>query len=162
MTGLKANEAVWDTLPYAQDQHYHKRSVIFSQLCGFAQRLASEPVKQDIRQGTWYLTEENERRTRQSRFNAPSANYSVVKNVLVDVSVSARVSGVGYKFGGLIWAAIGGRGGWAGESVRRCFKTYVEQKQQACRTYYAASAIVSQLSNLMKSFCNKKYPPFGI
>jgi|GEM_PF-2969262 len=132
LTGLKANEAVWDTLPHAQDPNYHKRGIISSQLCGFAQRLASEPVKQDIRQGTWYLTEENERRTRQSRFNTCDTNYSVVKNSLVDVSVSSVVDGVGYKFAGWCWRSGGG-----GRCVEDCglrFKTYVEQKQQAFRT----------------------------
>lgn len=100
LSGLKANEAVWDTLSHAQDQQYHKRTVIFSQLVGWAQRNAAEPIRQDIRQGTWYLIQENERRTRQSRFNTLDSNYSVVKNSLVDVSISGVVDGVGYKFGG--------------------------------------------------------------
>ena len=137
LTVLKANEAVWDTLPRAQDPNYHKCSVIFSQLCGFAQRLASEPVKQDIRQGTWYVTQENERRTRQSRFNTLDYSYNFVKNLRVDVSVSSVAGGVGYKFaaasakpyGAAMRLVTAGAGAWP-----HCdFKTYVEQKQQACR-----------------------------
>lgn len=121
LAGLNANLAVWDTLPDAQDQNYHKRIIIFSQLCGWAQRLAAEPVKQDIRQGTWYLIEENEPRARQSRFNDIDSNYQVTKNSFADVSLigSSVVGGLGYKFAGgecLVgpgwWAAdvLGGRG----------------------------------------------------
>jgi hypothetical protein len=112
LSGLKANDAVWDTLPHAQDQQYHKRTVIFSQLVGWAQRNAAEPIRQDIRQGTWYLTEENQRRSRQSSFNALDSNYSVVKNSLVDVSISGVVDGIGYKFGGVAVGAGPWRCAW--------------------------------------------------
>ena len=57
--GLKINERVWDEIRagnYIADPYYKKRAVIFSQLVGWAQRNAAEPVKQDIRQGTSYLT----------------------------------------------------------------------------------------------------------
>ena len=101
LTALKANDAACNTRPNIHNykDYYKRRNVIFSQLCGFAQRLASEPVKQDIRQGACYLIEENERRTRQSRFNTLDNNYDVVKNSLVDVSVSSVIDGLGYKFG---------------------------------------------------------------
>ncbi|OGT46189.1 MAG: hypothetical protein A3E82_04210 [Gammaproteobacteria bacterium RIFCSPHIGHO2_12_FULL_38_11] len=161
LTGLKANADVWFALPDRQDPNNDKRSVIFSQLCGFAQRLASEPVKQDIRQGTCYLTGEDEagdyhltgknaiRRTRQSGFNTTGPNFSHVENSLVDVSVSSLVDGIGYKFGGSTSqperCSYWGCGLWE-------FKIYVEQKQQAFRTYYAAGAVDSQLPSSMKSF----------
>ncbi len=108
LAGLRSNEVVWRILPDTQDPNCHKRCVISSQLCGFAQRLAPEPVKQDIRQGAWYLTEENERRTRQSRFNKVDSNYKVVKNELDDVSISfLAVNGVGYKFAAGGWCCAG-------------------------------------------------------
>jgi len=95
-TGLNANRDYRVT----QGPDFDKHRIIFSQLCGFAQRLASEPVKQDIRQGTGYLRHENERRTRQSCFNRFDFNIMsyVAKNSLVDVSISSIVDGVGYKF----------------------------------------------------------------
>jgi hypothetical protein len=152
LSGLQSNVTIWDTLPYAADTNYHKRIVIFSQLVGWAQRNAAEPVRQDIRQGTWDLTRENERRTRQSRFNTFDSNYSVVKNSLVDVSISGVVDGVGYKFAAGYrarscpgWLASDLHGDIRMALAHSVFKTYVEQKQQAYRTYYAASAFNSQL-----------------
>lgn len=57
MDGLKSNLAVWKTLPVLQDPKHYKRIAIFSQLCGWAQRNAAEPVKQDIRQGIQFLVQ---------------------------------------------------------------------------------------------------------
>lgn len=101
LTGSRRNEKTWDAVDAGRitDPDYKKRSIIFSQLIGWAQRNAHEPVKQDMRQGTWYLIEENEPRTRQSRFNE-YRNGIVRRNSLVDVSLvdSHVVDGVGYKF----------------------------------------------------------------
>ena len=110
--GLKINEETWDTLPHAADPEYKKRTVIFSQLAGWAQRKAAEPVKQDIRQGTWYLTEKNEPHTRPACFNDLDRNYNIVRNSLVDVSIvnASPVHGLGFKF-----AIVGA---WAHETKR--------------------------------------------
>lgn len=103
LAGLKINGTTWDTLPHAQDPQYKKRSIIFSQLVGRAQGTAAEPVKQDIRQGTYYLIEENEpRSSRSARFNTWDHTASkIVCNSLVDDSLinSSSFDGLGYKFG---------------------------------------------------------------
>lgn len=146
LRGLKENEHVWDEVVagrISDPNNYAKRAVIFSQLVGWAQRKAAEPVKQDIRQGTWYLTQENERRSRQSRFNTwNNTTLSIDRNFFIDVSVSSPgiVGGVGYKFASGAGRAAG-RGGTGGAAAGRgdLFKTYVRQKQQAFRTCYAAA-----------------------
>ena len=99
LTGLKHNRTTWDTLKHASDPEYKMRSVIFSQLVGWAQRKAAEPVKQDIRQGTYYLTEKKESRTRQSRFNQYDyCENKVVCDSCIDVSLidSSSIDGIGY------------------------------------------------------------------
>lgn len=110
--------------------------IIFSQLMGFAERCASEPVKQDIRQGAWYLIQKNEQRSRPICFNTVNADHNIVRNSLVDISVvnSAVVDGLGYKFAADPTAA--------GQcpSIRLpglIFATYVDQKQQAFKSCYA-------------------------
>ena len=144
LVGLQSNETTWDTLPHAADTNYHKRTVIFSQLVGWAQRNAPEPVRQDIRQGTWYLTQENERRTRQSRFNALDSNYSVVRNSLVDVSISGAVDGVGYKFAGAA-SALGGRcepwavGSFGFQNLCRTKTTNLQNLLRGARNQLAAA-----------------------
>lgn len=71
LQNLRCNEQAWDAITEGRhaDPDYKKRSVIFSQLVGWAQRNAAEPVKQDIRQGTYYLAEKGEPCCRPSRFN---------------------------------------------------------------------------------------------
>jgi len=86
LAGLKSNDTARDTLTIATDPGYKKRSIIFSQLAGWAQRNANEPVRQDMRQGTWYLTEKNRHRARQSRFNE-YLNGNIVRNFVVDVAL---------------------------------------------------------------------------
>jgi len=141
LAGLRSNEAVWDTLPHAADPNYHKRSVIFSQLVGWAQRNAAEPVRQDIRQGTWYLTEQNEPRTRQSCFNDLDNNYRVVQSSLVDICLadSSSIDGVGYKF-----ARGGGRSGefrvGARADAPRFFQNLCRAKTSSLEKTYAAHA----------------------
>ena len=120
LAGLKVNETAWNDFEKGcfTDPGYKKLSVIFSDLVGKAQRKASEPVKQDIRQGTDYLTEENELRSRPSRFNVwDNATSKIVRNSLVDVSLidSSSFDGLGYKF------AVGPAAivpGWARTRVR--------------------------------------------
>ncbi len=58
-------------------------------------------------------------------------------------------SGLGYNFGAILDGCRGG-GWWRAFGSPAVFKTYVEQKQQAFRTYYATSAIDSQLHNSIK------------
>ena len=103
-------------------------------MVGEAQRKASEPVKQDIRQGTYYLTktnyltETNEPRSRPSRFNVwDNATVKIARSSLVDVSLidSSSFDGLGYKFG--VGAAIVARP--HNKASEHIFKTYVEQKQ---------------------------------
>ena len=109
LEGLKVNETAWNDFEAGcfTDPRYKKVSVIFSGLVGEAQRNASEPVKQDIRQGTYYLTktnyltETNEPRSRPSRFNAwDNATLKIARSSLVDVSLidSSSFDGLGYKF----------------------------------------------------------------
>lgn len=76
--------------------------VIFCYLVGGAQRKAPEPFKQDIRQGTLYLTQldltqQVESRARPSRFST----YGDKRNSLVDISLidASSLDGLGYKFG---------------------------------------------------------------
>jgi hypothetical protein len=111
LAGLKHNEQTWDEVDAGRivDQNYRKVSAIFSHLVGKAQREAYENVRQDIRQGTWYLTEQNETRTRQSRFNDFDPNYNVVRNSLVDISLadSSSIDGIGYRFAAWRAAARG-------------------------------------------------------
>ena len=77
LKGLKHNDDAWGTtLSHHQDPNFHKRMVIFSQLVGWAQRNSAESMKQDIRQGTWYLTEKNERRNRPVRFNEADSSFT--------------------------------------------------------------------------------------
>ena len=129
LAGLKSNDTAWDTLTTATDPGYKKRSIIFSQLAGWAQRNADEAVRQDMRQGTYYLTEKNEPRSRQSRFNE-YRNSDIVQNSLVDVSLvgSLVVGGLGYKFASDVW-----RGGLAGcgaraRGARRVFTKLMSSK----------------------------------
>ena len=139
LAGLKINDAVWDDYYKGRftDPECEKLSVIFSQLVGWAQRNAAEPVRQDIRQGTYYLTEEKKPRTRQSRYN--SFNYykdESVRDSDIDVSLvdSSSVDGIGYKI------ACNWRWGDVPVWSARCdspafFKTYGEQKQRTWKTY---------------------------
>jgi len=106
LRGLEQNDRVWDGANAGRvrdPNNYAKRAVIFSQLVGWAQRKAAEPVKQDMRQGTLHLTEGNESRTRQSRFNIWNRTTSSDdRNSFADVSISSPglIDGVGYKFAG--------------------------------------------------------------
>ncbi|MCX7120916.1 MAG: hypothetical protein NTZ67_03975 [Gammaproteobacteria bacterium] len=147
LTGQKHNEKTWDEVDAMSitDPGYKKRIVIFSQLVGWSQRNAAEPVKQDIRQGTYYLTEEKEPRSRPSRFNDWNSTQGVVRNSVVDEAIldSSVIDGIGYKFGaasllhaGSVASAGGAgtvRGGWS----RLLFKIYVEQKRHTWKTYCA-------------------------
>lgn len=131
LTGLKINEAAWNDY-YANrftDPGYKKLSVIFSQLAGRLQEKAAEPVKQDIRQGTYYLIEKNEPRARPSRFNTWDAGMSTAAGLAseVDVSLVSAVSfdGLGYKFACAEWGEgrsgiCGGGGRWLWPEGRRC------------------------------------------
>lgn len=96
------NDHIWDEVRVNSlaDPNYEKRSIICSQVYGFAQVTAEEPVRQDLRQGAFYLvsdyfTEENPQpRRRPSDFNyLPRKEYR-------DDSLDDRlsVSGWGYKF----------------------------------------------------------------
>ena len=71
LTGLTHNDKTWNEFDagHIVDPDYKKRIVIFSQLVGWSQQNAAEPIRQDIRQGTYYLTEEKEPRSRPARFN---------------------------------------------------------------------------------------------
>lgn len=97
LAGLKSYEKTWDTLPAAADPDVKKRSLIFCQLAGWAQRNAAEPVRQDIRQGICHLIAKKELRSRPQRFN--DLNNS---NSKVDVSLVGGLHIIddwGYKFG---------------------------------------------------------------
>jgi hypothetical protein len=97
---LTVNERVRNMLRHTRDQDYKKRDVICVNLPGYALRKASEPTKQDIRQGIWYLTKKNEQRARPPCFNGLEDGNSVVRNVVEDVSLidPSCIDGVGYKF----------------------------------------------------------------
>ena len=107
LVGLKSNETTWDTLPHASDPEYKMRSVISSQLVGWAQRNAAETCRQDIRQGAYYLTEEKEPRSRPSRFNDWNSTQGFVRNSVVDAVIfdSSVIDGIGYKFAS--WPGVG-------------------------------------------------------
>jgi hypothetical protein len=141
LAGLKSHEAVWDTLPHGQDPNHNKRSIIFSQLCGWAQRNAAEPVKQDIRQGTYYLAKETERRSRQSRFNDSRNRNSVVD---VSLSDSSIVDGSGYKFAADA-ASLPAYREWAGRGIFGGG----EAVQNLCR------AKTSSFQNLLRGECSR-------
>lgn len=98
LSGFRNNETIWETLRVDGDPDFYKRITILSQLAGWTQRHASEPVRQDIRQSIFYLTQ-NESRTRQSRFNVVDANWCIIRNAVVDISLvdSTVVDGLGYK-----------------------------------------------------------------
>ena len=109
LAGFKSNERTCNTLPRAADPEYKKRIVIFSQLVGWTQRNASEPVRQDIRQGTIHLKEKTEPRLRPSCFNTWDDVDSITHNSLVDCSFFdfSVVDGIGYKFAATCLAALG-------------------------------------------------------
>ncbi len=143
LAGLKINGTAWNDFCTGRfaDSEYKKLSVIFSDLVGETQRKASELVKQDTRQGTYYLTNEDEPRFRPSCFNAwDSVNSKIVRNSLADVSLidASSLDGLGYKFGAAPvrppWPPMRA---WCGQAF--AFKTYVQQQQQAFRTYYAVA-----------------------
>ena len=144
LAGLKISKAAYDDL-YASrftDQTQKKLSVIFSDLVGYAQQKAAEPVKQDIRQGIYYLatdTNEKEQHSRPSRFNDwDDFNYKTVHNSLVDVSLvdSSSFNGLGYNFA--VHPAISpGPTTSSGSYPPHFFKIYVEQKHQSWKTYAA-------------------------
>lgn len=101
-SALAVNEKKYEALASAAtDVKYKKRTVIFLQLVGFSQRVASEPYKQDIRQGTCNLTEDKEPRARPSFFNVIDCNDKITRNSRTDVSLvdSSVIDGVGFKFG---------------------------------------------------------------
>jgi len=118
LEAMKEHERVWNEIAIGRFSDHPasgdrpKRAVIFSQLLGFAQRCAPEPVKQDIRQGVWYLMrgEETELRARSSRFNIFDGR-GISRNYLVDVSLSDSLSidGIGYKFAATHCAVNDGR-----------------------------------------------------
>lgn len=148
LTGLRHNEKIWYEVDAGRiaDPKHKKHSIIFFQLAGWAQRNAAEPVKQDIRQGTYYLIEKDEMRTRQSYFNKDNRTPQVclnddlnnddgiARNVLADVSLvdSWVVAGLGYKF-----AAMGRAQRWPrfGAPKPEVLQTYIEQKQKVWKTY---------------------------
>jgi hypothetical protein len=73
------------------------------------------------------LTEKNEPRTRQSRFNKPDQNHPDVRNSLIDISLNnpCSIDGIGYKLAANASIANTlGRGGCA-----RVFSAYLEQKK---------------------------------
>ena len=141
LAGLKHNEETWnaDDAGRIADPGYKKRPIIFSQLAGWAQRNAAEPVKQDIRRGCQYdyFTEDEEPRTRRSRFNKYSRNGNIVRNSLADVSLvdSSVVDGLGYKVAadgrgaGAPWPGAGwGNAGWVWEWQRHTFSELMSSK----------------------------------
>src|SRR3989338_2375889 len=141
LAGLKHNEETWnaDDAGRIADPGYKKRTIIFSQLAGWAQRNAAEPVKQDIRRGCKYdyFTEDEEPRTRRSRFNKYSRNGNIVRNSLADVSLvdSSVVDGLGYKVAadgrgaGAPWPGAGwGNAGGVWEWQRDTFSELMSSK----------------------------------
>ncbi|OGT41907.1 MAG: hypothetical protein A3F13_09025 [Gammaproteobacteria bacterium RIFCSPHIGHO2_12_FULL_40_19] len=131
LKSLEHNGTTWGKVGKdgVTDPEYKKRTVIFSQLVGWAQRKAAEPVKQDIRQGTWYLTEEKELHKRPARFDLDwSAHFfNIVRNPpFDDVSLvhSASTEGWGFKFA---LRGIGARGPFCAPSSR-CFQNLCRAK----------------------------------
>ena len=123
LTGLKHNEKTLNEVCAGAipDPNNKKCIVIFSQLVGWAQRKAAEPVKQDIRQGIYYISQ-GKPRSRPSCFKIRSYTDSFV-DVSFDVSF---VNDIGYKFGG---SSIGMRIlGAHNFSHHISFKICVEQK----------------------------------
>ncbi|MCX7121974.1 MAG: hypothetical protein NTZ67_09450, partial [Gammaproteobacteria bacterium] len=143
LTGQKHNEKTWDEVDAMSitDPGYKKRIVIFSQLVGWSQRNAAEPCRQDIRQGTYYLTEKKEPRSRPRRFNDWNSTQDFVRNSVVDASLidSSVIDGIGYKFAGecMTW----GRGGCVQEERRFVRGPFF---QNLCRTKK------SHLENLLR------------
>ncbi len=139
LVALQHNEKTWDEVDahLIADPEYKNRIVIFSQLVGWSQRNAAEPVKQDIRQGTYYLTEEKEPRARPARFNDWNSSTGIVRNSLVDRSLinSSAVDGIGYKFAAALCPRHAGVVWLVGLAV--VYRTYVEQKHQRWKTYCA-------------------------
>ncbi|MDP1573432.1 MAG: hypothetical protein Q8L78_00660 [Coxiellaceae bacterium] len=137
LTGLKHNEKTWDEVDTNRitDPGYKKRIVIFSQLVGWSQRNAAEPVRQDIRQGTYYLTtdtEQKEPRSRPSRFNDWNSTQGFGRNSVVDAALiaAAVIDGIGYKFGaGGGWVERCGR-----HAARWCRSCGWSVFQNLCRT----------------------------
>ena len=139
LAGLEINVATWNTLSHAADPAYKKRDIIFSQLVGWAQRKAAEPVKQDIRQGTFYLTDGKELRSRPSRFNDLDSNYCyIVRNSFVDATLvnSSSFDSLGFQVASRhapsnaqwMWSRLAVRWPSSAAQIARLFKTYVEQK----------------------------------
>ena len=77
--------------------HLEQKFLIFSQLLGFAQRQASEPTKQDMRQGLLYLLQ-GEGRSRPVEFNCH--HHYLRRSYKLDVSILGPddVDGIGYRF----------------------------------------------------------------
>lgn len=86
LTGLKSSDKTQIEVLENRiaDGAFQKRAVIYFQLLGWAQRCAAEPVRQDIRQGTYFLSEQykKEQRVRPSCFNKPAILLSVPNNNL--------------------------------------------------------------------------------
>jgi hypothetical protein len=137
LAGLKINETAW--LDFCEnrfpDPGHKKLSVIFSNLVGYAQRKAAEPVKQDIRKGTFYITSktgEKESCFRPSGFNSwSSVSAKIVHNSHIDVSLvnESALDGLGYKFGGGPYGGSTAPLGQAGPFFS-FFKIYLDQKQR--------------------------------
>ncbi|OGT34675.1 MAG: hypothetical protein A3C44_05620 [Gammaproteobacteria bacterium RIFCSPHIGHO2_02_FULL_39_13] len=93
-------EKYWAIQDAGTDINFKKRDIIWVMGVGAPQRFASETYRQDIRQGTYYLVEKKEPRTRQFCFNACDRHGMCTRPVLADVSLtdSSLVDGWGFKF----------------------------------------------------------------
>ncbi|OGT44605.1 MAG: hypothetical protein A3E82_04710 [Gammaproteobacteria bacterium RIFCSPHIGHO2_12_FULL_38_11] len=137
------------------DTNTKKRDITWSMGVGTPQRFASETYRQGMRQGTYCLVvvEKKELRAapRQSRFNDyDRRDYSVIRDVLVDVSLSipSCIDGWGFKFAAGI-NPVTSKSATATNVVCTVFKTYVEQKHHAWKTYAAFE--ITPVSQLLSS-----------
>lgn len=128
---------IYDNLPYDWD----KECLLSQQTIGLVEKLSSAIWLSHISDGVYNLG-------KNASPVVPSRGFLTQNATRVDVRSLDRL-GVDRCID--IYGAVVERAGpWARVRRLACFKTYVEQKQQAFRTYYAASAIDSQLHNSVK------------
>lgn len=143
-----SHDKCWMMSKNRTDKNYKKRDVILTMGVGITQRFASESYRQDMRQGSYYLVEENESRVRQSRFNN-RCRCDIIPNVLVDDSLSnpSRVDNWGFKF------AVGSAGNRASSSqndagvIESIFHSLCRQKHLTWQAYkaHATSCTVARI-----------------
>jgi hypothetical protein len=140
-------EQNWGGLYNSGGNNYNKLDLFSRQIIGFIQRSLPAIDRMAYAQSLYDVTENKAEIKRSFNFTYGGGSFPDTAGGHVSLS------GLGFEFfsGGGGRGRLAGGSGWVMARVRACWKSYVEQKHQTCRTYAATSRReVVSLCNLLR------------